>query len=260
MITDKKNVSSYFFCHGSPMMAVEDSDYTKFLEGFFTHKPKAIIIFTAHWESKTITISSLDKSYETMFDYYGFPEELYQVFYPAKGSVETAEKIRDVLAKNNIKSQMDTERGLDHGSWVLLRRLFPEADVPVVQISVNPFLDPKGQFEIGKALRDLSDDIVIIGSGAAVHNIRSVEFNATKPAKWAQEFQNWLVQQIKKKDYKTLFDYAKLAPNVQKAVPRPEHFVPLFIALGASDPVKEPKTIYEEIEHGSLSNLSMCFT
>jgi 4,5-DOPA dioxygenase extradiol len=250
-----------FLAHGSPMNAIEDKEYTRFLEQFGkTLQPKAIIIFTAHWESDVLTISSLDQVYETIYDFYGFPDELYQIQYPAKGSTKLADMIETKFQKQGITVKKDTKRGLDHGSWTLLHRLFPKADVPVIQISVNPFLLPEQQFEIGKALRGLGkENILIIGSGVTVHNLRIIKWGQTTPEPWAVEFDEWLIEKIEKNDLQALFNYEKEAPHAQMAVPRAEHFVPLFIAMGSADTLEDAKVIFRNYEYGTLSNLCLQF-
>jgi 4,5-DOPA dioxygenase extradiol len=254
-------MQSLFLAHGSPMNAIEDKEYTRFLEQFGkTLQPKAIVIFTAHWESDVLTISSSDEQYETIYDFYGFPNELYQIKYPAKGSSSLANILEEKLNKQGISVRKDMTRGLDHGSWTLLRRLFPKADIPVVQISVNPFLHPEKQYEIGKALRGLgAEDILVIGSGVTVHNLRIIKWGQTTPEPWAVEFDDWLIGKIKDNQLNDLFEYEKLAPHAQMAVPRAEHFVPLYIAMGSADSLENAKVIFRNYEFGTLSNLCYQF-
>ncbi|MFD2444407.1 DODA-type extradiol aromatic ring-opening family dioxygenase [Bacillus sp. CGMCC 1.16607] len=254
-------MQSLFLAHGSPMNAIEDKEYTRFLENFGkTLQPKAIVLFTAHWESEVLTISSSDEPYETIYDFYGFPDELYQMKYPAKGDSKLANRIEERLTSKGIPVKKDYSRGLDHGSWTLLKRLFPQADIPVVQISVNPFLHPEKQFQIGEALRGLGkEDILIIGSGVTVHNLRIIKWGQTTPEEWAVRFDDWLIERIEKEDYESLFEYEKLAPNAQMAVPRPEHFVPLYIAMGSADTLSNAKVIFRNYEFGTLSNLCYQF-
>lgn len=250
-----------FLAHGSPMLAIEESDYTRFLgEIGQQFKPKAIVIFTAHWEAETVTISSLDQTYETIYDFYGFPPELYEIKYPAKGSAKLASIVKDQFAKVGIASQVDTTRGLDHGSWTLLSKMYPTADIPVVQISVNPFLNPEKQYRIGEALRELGkEDILIIGSGVTVHNLRIVKWGQTKPEPWAVAFDDWLIDKIEKEDLNSLIQYEILAPNAKLAVPRPEHFVPFLIAMGSGSGLEKAKVIHRSYEFGTLSYLCMQF-
>ncbi|PHA02289.1 dioxygenase [Bacillus pseudomycoides] len=250
---------SLFLAHGSPMLAIEDTDYTKFLQTLGeTYKPKAIVIFTAHWESEILTISSSDNAYETIYDFGGFPPELYEIKYAAKGSSALAAKLEEKFKNRGIAVQKNTTRGLDHGSWTLLHRMYPKADIPVVQISVNPFLPAREQYEIGKAIQGLGkEDILVIGSGVTVHNLRMLKWEQTTPEPWAVEFDEWLIDQIQNNNTDALFNWEAEAPHARLAVPRAEHFVPLFIAMGNG--TAEPKVIHRSYEYGTLSYLCLQF-
>lgn len=250
---------SLFLAHGSPMLALEDTTYTQFLADLGNKlQPKAIVIFTAHWEKETVTISAIDQTYETIYDFYGFPPELYEIEYPAKGSVSLAQKIQALLTDTGIPTNLDTARGLDHGSWTLLYKMYPKAEIPVVQISVHPFLEPEKQYRIGKAIKELAkQDILIIGSGVTVHNLRIIKWNQTESEPWAVQFDDWLIDKLAMQDLNSLFQYEKLAPNAKLAVPRPEHFVPLFISMGSGS--SQPKVIYRSYDLGTLSYLCMQF-
>lgn len=252
-------ISSLFLAHGSPMLALEETEYTRFLVSLGKQlKPKAIIVFTAHWEEEVLTISKRDDMYDTIYDFYGFPDDLYEIKYPARGSIKMAEQIKNKFDLEGIPAEFNTNRGLDHGSWTLLYRMFPEANIPVIQISVNPFLSPEKQHQIGKVLRNLgSEDILVIGSGVTVHNLRMINWRATEPEQWAIDFDDWLIDKIKKQDLIQLFQFEKLAPNASLAVPRPEHFVPLFIALGSGNESEGPKVLHRSYDLGTLSYL--CF-
>jgi 4,5-DOPA dioxygenase extradiol len=250
---------SLFLAHGSPMLAIEDTAYTRFLESLGQkYKPKAIVIFTAHWETETLTISTIDGTYETIYDFYGFPPELYAVKYPAKGSPKLASLLKEKFAAAGISSKPDKSRGLDHGSWTMLSKMYPNADIPVVQISVNPFLSPEQQYRIGEVLRWLGkDEILVIGSGVTVHNLRIINWGQTEPEPWAVAFDDWLIENINKQDLESLFNYEKLAPNAKLAVPRPEHFVPLYIAMGSGSGTA--KVIHRSYDLGTLSYLCLEF-
>lgn len=252
---------SLFLAHGSPMLAIEQTDYTRFLEALGTrYRPKAIVIFTAHWEQATTTVSSSDEVYDTIYDFYGFPDELYQVKYPARGSSIVASLVKDRLQAQGIAVQSDQTRGLDHGSWTLLSRIYPNADIPVVQVSVNPYLPASEQYRIGEALRGLGEqDILTIGSGVTVHNLRMVNWGQTTPEPWAVQFDDWLLEKMEKHDLESLFRYDALAPNAKYAVPRPEHYVPLYIAMGSGNPDKEANPIYRGYDFGTLSYLCLEF-
>jgi 4,5-DOPA dioxygenase extradiol len=252
-------ISTLFICHGSPTIAIEDNEYTKFLKELGENiNPKAIVIFTAHWESDITTISSIDRNYDMIYDFGGFPEELYSIRYPAKGSTKIASKLHFALENHGIKSNMDTVRGLDHGTWVILRHMYPEANIPVIQVSVNPMLSPENQYEIGQAIQDLSkEDILVIGSGATVHNLWSINWEAKDPEAWAVEFDNWLIDKIQSKDLDSLFNYRNLAPHAKRAVPREEHLVPLFITMGSGIGGNKSNLLYRSYDLGTLSYI--CF-
>jgi len=221
-------------------------------------KPKAIVVFTAHWESETLQICSRDDPYETIYDFGGFAEALYKMKYNAKGSTKIAAMLKEKFKNQGIASQLNTKRGLDHGSWVLLKRMYPNADIPVIQCSVNPDLAGPGQIKIGQALQGLGKEgIMVIGSGTTVHNFEKVNFSQKGGYKWAIEFDDWLVEKTEKKDLESLGNFAKLAPNAQLAVPTTEHFVPYLIAVGSGDPSKQPKALWKGYFFGSFSNLSI---
>ncbi|MDS0525625.1 dioxygenase [Clostridium sp. SHJSY1] len=251
-------IKPLFLAHGSPMMAIEENGYTKFLNELGTKlAPKAVIVFTSHWDTDTLTISSSDATYNTMYDFYGFPKELYEIKYNAKGSDEIASKILDRLKAQGIQVKKDTTRGLDHGAWTLLMHVFPNADLPIIQVSVNSKLSPKEQIKIGTALKSFAnEDILIIGSGNTVHNLRLVNYETDTIDSWAKEFDDWIITKLNSMDFDTLDNYKSLAPHANLAVPSPDHFIPLFIALGSS-PDPNPKTIFRGYQLGNLSYL--CF-
>ncbi|MBD3922502.1 dioxygenase [Paenibacillus sp. PR3] len=251
-----------FIGHGSPMMAIEDNECGVFLSqyGSTIGRPKAIVLFTAHWETEVLTISAVEGRYSTIHDFGGFPQPLFDMRYPAPGSVELAEEVGNRLGERGIPVQYDTKRGLDHGTWVVLSRLYPDADIPVVQISVQPFQTNEYQFHVGEALRGLgAEDILVIGSGATVHNFQQMRWGGGDPEQWAIDFDDWLVDRMTERDLESLFRYEELAPNARKAVPRPEHFVPLYIAYGSGDPENKPEVIHRSYEMGTLSYICMKF-
>jgi len=248
-----------FLAHGSPMMAIENTDYTKFLGTLGSSiKPKAIVVFTAHWDSRILTISSSDSTYDTMYDFYGFPKELYQLKYNAKGSSLIALEIENKLKQHGIEVKKNLTRGLDHGAWTLLRHLYPNANIPVIQVSINSHLPIEDQIKIGSAIKNLGEeDILVVGSGNTVHNLRLVDFEQTTVDSWAEEFDDWIIDKININDFNSIFNYKKLAPHANLTVPTPDHFVPLFIALGSSSTNLAPKIINRHYELGNLSYL--CF-
>lgn len=250
-------VPSLFICHGAPLLAIQDNEYTRFVQELGKrYTPNAIVIFTAHWESSIPLISYHDKVYETIYDFGGFSPELYQVKYPAKGSVATASIVEQRLKRHGIDSARDDQRGLDHGSWVVLKLLYPKANIPVVQISVNPYLPPREQYKIGEALRGLGDqDILVVGSGGTSHNLRSIQWGQSDPEAWTVAFDDWLIDTLQNRDLESLFQYEALAPHAGLAVPRAEHFVPLFITLGSGDENNQPKLLHRSYDYGTLSHI-----
>ncbi|MEH7122233.1 class III extradiol ring-cleavage dioxygenase [Bacillus sp. JJ1773] len=252
---------SLFIGHGSPYLAVQQNEYSHFLSELGKqYKPKAIAIFSAHWESEIVSLTYTDDILDTVYDYYGFPDVMYQIKYPVKGSTKVAQILEKRFKNAGIKTQREERRGLDHGSWVALRHMYPDADIPVIQLSVHPFLSPKEQYNIGKALQGIGEeDILVIGSGTTVHNFQWFFPDATEPTKEAVEFDNWVIEMVQKRDLNALDHYLQLAPHARLAVPRPEHFVPLFIAIGSGDERKTPKVINQTYEFGAMSNLCMEF-
>jgi 4,5-DOPA dioxygenase extradiol len=251
-------ISSIFLCHGGPTLVVEKNEYTDFLKDLGKKlNPKAIVVFTAHWENETTTISSLDGIYDMIYDFYGFPEELYSIKYPAKGSKDVAFKVQTMFRNNGIESKLDENRGLDHGAWDILYLMYPKADIPVIQVSVNPFISIEKQYELGMAIKELgSEDILVIGSGSTVHNLATVDWNSDKAEEWAVEFDNWLIDKVENNDKEALVGYRQLAPHSKQAVPREEHLVPLFIAMGSGNNEK-PKVLHQSYVYGTLSYI--CF-
>jgi 4,5-DOPA dioxygenase extradiol len=250
---------SIFLCHGGPNLVFEKNDYTDFLKGLGRrYTPKGIVIFTAHWESDTLDISFRDDTYEMIYDFIGFPKELYSLKYPAKGSTEIASSLQTKLESHGIKTKKDMSRGLDHGAWVVLHLMYPEANIPVVQVSVNPKLSPEEQYKIGQSIQELGkEDILVIGSGATVHNLATIDWEAKGTKAWAVEFDAWLIDKVEKKDLDSLMAYEKLAPYTKVAIPRNEHLVPLFINMGSGQNKVNPKLLHRSYDYGTLSYI--CF-
>lgn len=254
-------IAPLFVCHGGPTLAIENNEYTRFLRDLGKNiKPKAIVVFTAHWESQITKISYRDDTYDMIYDFSGFPEELYKINYPAKGSTEVAYKIQKLLHNSNISSEFDYKRGLDHGAWVMLNIMYPGAEIPVVQVSVNLNMKMEEQYKLGEALRGLAEeDILVLGSGATVHNLAVLNWNAKETEEWALGFDNWLIARLERKAKDELFSYRQVAPYAKRAVPREEHLVPLFIAMGAGLEVNTPKVLHQSYEFGNLSYIAISF-
>jgi 4,5-DOPA dioxygenase extradiol len=250
-------IPAMFLCHGSPFLAVQQNEYSQFLNQLGKkYTPKAIVIFSAHWESNVLSLTYTDDVLDTVYDYSGFPKEFYEVKYPAKGSKIVAEMLEQRFADAGIATKREEERGLDHGSWVMLKHMYPDANIPIVQLSVNERLSPKEQYEIGKALAGLEhEDILVIGSGTTVHNLRWIFFHDINARPEAVAFDEWLIAHTANWDIESLNQYETLAPHAKLAVPRAEHFVPYFIAMGAGNLSRKPTIINRSYEHGTFSNL-----
>lgn len=224
-----------FLSHGSPMTALGGDPLTRTWSELAVQlaRPAAIVAVSAHWTTHQPTISGSAQP-ETIHDFGGFPEALYQLRYPAPGAPALAQRVETLLADAGIASRIDQNRGLDHGAWVPLRTLFPAADVPVLQLSVQPDLDARHHFALGAALAPLAaDNILIVASGHLTHNLG--EYMRGQPR--AQEtiaFRNWVHERLLSGDDDALLDWLARAPHARFAHPTPEHFLPLFVALGAA--------------------------
>lgn len=249
-------IPSYFIAHGAPSLALEQNEYTAFLKQLASElsKPRAIVLFSAHWESREQQIAGAE-SYDTIYDFSGFQKELYEVQYPASGDSAIASEIQDLFRQENIAAGIDTVRGLDHGAWVVLRLLYPAADIPVIALSVNRHLSNAEQYRMGKALSSLREKhILMIGSGGTVHNLRRLEWGGSSRVNdWALQFDSWLEDKLTAWDLEALFQYDRLAPFAREAVPTPEHFIPLLLAMGTGDPNRRASLSHRSYQYGSLS-------
>ncbi len=246
---------SYFFAHGAPSLILDEIEYTGFLKEFAEEhpKPKAIVLFSAHWEEPAQTVSNVDM-HGTIYDFSGFQPELYQMTYPAPGDRAVSKQVRSLFADHGIPAAFDDERGLDHGAWAVLKLIYPDADIPVVALSVNRYLTNEQQYEIGKALAALREqDVLIIGSGGTVHNLRRVNWGAANAEPWAVAFDDWLQRTVEAWDLDALFQYRTLAPYGTDAVPTNEHFIPLLLAMGAADGTRQAKLLHRTYQYGTLS-------
>ncbi len=249
-------IPSLFVAHGSPLLALEDHEYAQFLQGLSQHfkTPKAIVVFSAHWDTPSQSMT-MDISHNTMHDFYGFPEEMYELTYPAQGDPELNKRIDELFKKNNLKYTPVQGRGLDHGVWVILQKLYPEANIPVIELSVDSKRSPQEQYNIGAMLAELrKEDVLIIGSGGIVHNLRTISEGA-QTDEWAVEFDHWIAEELEEWDLKSLFAYRHKAPYAEQAVPPYgiEHFIPLFYAMGAADDERKAKRLFQEYQYGNLS-------
>ncbi|MSQ62847.1 MAG: dioxygenase [Betaproteobacteria bacterium] len=242
-----------FLSHGSPMHAIQPGAVRAVWEGIARDlpRPKVILIASAHWETDLPALSGVARP-ETIHDFYGFPKPLYEIQYPAPGSPELASRAVGLLKQYGLNATSDPLRGLDHGAWSPLLYMYPKADVPVVQVAVQTPLGPKHHVDLGRALAPLADEgIFIVGSGHMTHNLR--ERSSGAPAAYARQFQAWVKEKIEARDFDALVNYRALNPHGVRAHPTDEHFLPLFVALGAARDGYKAERLYDGIEMGSLA-------
>jgi 4,5-DOPA dioxygenase extradiol len=221
-----------FAAHGAPIL-LDDKPWMSELTawGQAMPKPEAVLVISAHWEEAAATLGAT-RTVPLVYDFYGFSEEYYQTKYPAPGAPDLAERIRALLKAQSIAVAADDNRGLDHGAYIPLVPMYPNADVPVLQLSLVT-LDPKRLFELGRALAPLRNDgVLIFGSGFLTHNMRYA-FRPGVPA-WAREFDTWAEESLRRFDVDALKDFRKRAPAANTALPTWEHYAPLLVAAGAA--------------------------
>lgn len=248
---------SLFVAHGAPILALETGGYAKTLSELSNEfeRPSGIVIYSSHWEYPAQTISGVEK-FEMNHDFNGFPQDLYDIHYPAHGDMELTKKVKALFDEQKIYNLIDYNRKMDSSCWVVLRQMYPEANIPVVMLSINAHMVMEKQYEIGKTLQSLRDEnILIIGSGGTVHNPELLIFEQKEPVTWAVEYDDWLEEQVAAWDLEKLFDYIGQAPNAKKAAPRSEHMIPLFLAMGAADNARTSKLLHRSYRFGSLSRM-----
>ena len=246
---------SVFISHGSPMHALEAgaAGLAWAALGKRLGKPKAILIASAHWETNLPMVTGAEHP-QTIHDFSGFPEPLYRLRYLAPGAPAVAQKALQLLKQEGVTAAIDGCRGLDHGAWAPLLYMYPDADVPVVQISLQPGLGTRHHLRLGRALRKLEEDnVLVIGSGHMTHNLRDWMRGRGEPQPYAEEFSEWVHARIEAHDADALVDYRSRAPHATRAHPTDEHFLPLFFALGAARDNYKPERFFSSIDSGVLS-------
>ena len=247
-----------FAGHGSPMNAIENNAFTREWQriGKALPTPKAILSVSAHWYTAGTLVSDVREN-RTIYDMYGFPDALYRVAYPAKGAPALAARTRALLALN---ASLNGDWGLDHGTWSVLTHLFPKADIPVFQLSVNRRLTAQEHFTLGQALRPLREEgVMILASGNVVHNLALVSWQAEGGFPWADAFDMAIRDAVRQGAFDQAVDYQALGDAARKAVPMMDHYAPLLYALGAAD-AGEPLAVFNDARVlGSLSMTGYLF-
>ncbi len=256
-----------FVSHGSPTVAVDDTPAHRFLAGLGRRlgRPRAVVCLSAHWETAEPAVTG-SPAPPTIHDFYGFPQALYELRYPAPGDPTLAEEIAHLLQAAGLTAMVDAERGLDHGAWVPLLLMYPEADIPVLQLSVQSERGPAHHWQLGEALAPLRQrDVLVMGSGALTHNLadalgrlrRGVIATAEPPPRWAEEFDAWITRAVEAGARDDLLHYRRRAPHAAYAHPTEEHLLPLFAVAGAGG--GRGRKLHDSFEFGSLAMAVFAF-
>lgn len=245
-----------FVSHGSPMLAVEPGPLGAKLAELGNHwgQVRGIVVVSPHWQTKGLKVGHHPQP-ETIHDFGGFPRVLYTLSYPAPGSQDLARQVQKTIAAAGMHAELDSEQGLDHGVWVPLLHLRPQADIPVVPVSLPECATPETALALGHALASLREQgIAVIGSGSMTHNL--YEFRGsevTQAQAYVTEFSNWVQVHVDSRDTNALVHYRTQAPHAVRAHPTDEHFLPLFVALGASTEQDSMLVLETEVRYGMLS-------
>jgi 4,5-DOPA dioxygenase extradiol len=246
-----------FVSHGAPTLAL-DPEKGAALRSWGTNlgRPNAVLVVSAHWEQTPPAVGTTEPR-PLLYDFYGFPDELYQLRYPAPAAAELAPQVLARLDGFGPRAQQD--RPWDHGVWVPLMHLFPKADVAVLQLSLPSRESPQRLFDLGKALAPLvAEGILLLGSGSTTHNLRHLRPDGTSPFAWAEAFDAWAAETVQQRDWEALVSFRTRAPNLMLAHPSDEHFLPLLVSAGAASVLGgEVRFPVEGFEYGSLSR--RCF-
>lgn len=235
VLADGVRMPALYLSHGAPPLA-DDARWCAELAAWSAQlpHPDAILVVSAHWEESPLTIGATS-TVPLTYDFWGFPQHYYDVTYPAPGAPELADRIRALVRHAGHEPRDDPQRGLDHGAYVPLVQMYPQADVPVLQISM-PTLDPAELLETGRLLAPLrAEGVLVVGSGFTTHNLRVMDHTRPadqRPPNWSVEFDDWVQHTIAARDFDALLNFERKAPAARLAHPRTEHFAPLFVALG----------------------------
>jgi 4,5-DOPA dioxygenase extradiol len=247
-----------FVGHGNPMNAITSNVYTKAWAemGRTMPRPKAILAVSAHWYLPETAVT-INAKPETIHDFGGFPQELYQVQYHAPGSPELAQHVKDALAPLDVK--LDGNWGLDHGTWSVLKHMYPEADIPVVQLSIHEMKPPQYHYDIGKKLASLREEgVLIVGSGNLVHNLHAYAWgrDAAPPYDWAIRFETRVKELLLAGDAAGLVEFKKMGRDAILSIPTPDHYLPFLYVVGARRDKENISFPVEGIDGGSVSMLA----
>lgn len=248
-----------FFGHGNPMNALLDNEFSTAWKGIgrALPRPQAALCISAHWYIEGTAVTAMPMP-RTIHDFGGFPDELFAVEYPAAGDPALAERVRNLLSPVTVA--MDRSWGLDHGTWSVLVHVFPDADIPIVQLSIDRDQEPDFHYRLGQALAPLRDEgVLIVGSGNLVHNLHAYAWgrHCAEPLDWAARFDTLARELIERGDDRSLVDYEALGADARLSIPTPEHYLPLLYVLGARRPDDAVSFPVAGIDGGSVSMLSV---
>lgn len=251
-----------FVSHGAPMFAIEPGQAGEQLAklGRELTQPRAIVVISPHWMTRGEVCVTASTHPETIHDFGGFPDALYELQYPAPGAPPLAQEIADLLNDAGWKARLDARRGLDHGTWVPLLYLAPEASTPVIQVSMPMPIDTHSALRLGQALKPLRDmNVLIVASGSLTHNLYEFRGASTQGEAYVKQFAAWTAQALTAGDTAQVLDYRRLAPAAERAHPTDEHFLPLLIALGAAGETYQTRVLEGGITYGVLAMDSYLF-
>lgn len=247
-----------FIGHGSPMNALELNKHTQALRDFGAARPRpsAIISISAHWYTQGTHVTAMP-SPRTIHDFRGFPDALFAVNYPAPGDPELAQEVAELLAPTPVG--LDLEWGLDHGTWQVLLHMYPDADIPVIQLSIDASAEPQKHYDMGRALGNLRDrGVMILGSGNVVHNLRVIDWSKPDDGHdWANRYNDLVRERILKQEHNALIGFKGDGSDANLSIPTDEHYLPLLYVAGASAPTETLEILTDGTEYGSLSMLSV---
>ena len=258
-MTGNYRMPALFLGHGSPMVTLDDNTYTRGWRSLGENlpRPRAILCVSAHWYLPETLVTGNDRP-RTIHDFGGFPKPLFDIQYPAPGDPALALEVAKLLSPTEVA--LDNEWGLDHGTWTVLRHIYPEADIPVIQLSLNRSQDAAWHFELARRLRPLRDDnVLIVGSGNLVHNLRRYDWsgNRVEPFEWAERFESMARERMLSGNFETLVNYRKQGTDAMLAVPTPDHYLPLIYVLAQHHDGDRTTFPVEGFDGGSMSMLAV---
>jgi len=254
-----ERMPAFFFGHGNPMHAIQRNAYTERWSeiGRSIPRPKAIVSVSAHWYPQATLVTAMERP-RTIHDFGGFPKELFAVEYPAPGEPSLARRLQQLLRPTD--AGLDTRWGLDHGTWSVLCHVYPRADVPIVQLSMDETLPPRAHYDLGRRLAPLRDEgILVIGSGNLVHNLHTYAWgrHSQEPYDWAVRFEAQARELMRTRDHAPLIDYEQLGRDAMLSAPTPDHYLPLLYVLGLQQADEEVSFPVEGVDGGSISMLTV---